>query len=883
MSSKTAFCNEEDVDGSDVEIVDGEDPTEDITQGLIQAAPSVKEQASQFLLEDRRVATTSQTSSFIHMISTISQRQRSVVLLGALHHGKTSVAAMLGSRDATTVPYKQRQDEIDRKISLKTNVATCVVSGAYFQKASMLVTCIDTPGHPDFIAEVAAGVRLADCALVCVDCVEGCLDYTTRMIELAALENLQIVLVFTKIDRLLMDLRLTPIDAYRRLRSIVDTVNNTIASTGRVKFVSPVHGSVCFSSSHLGLFFSLETFAQKYIDVFGHQHSAGTIAKKLWGPVTFDSSTKRFTKMNDDRSVPSFVSFVLDPIYKVVAHSITGKGNEALSSSLSASPRSPIEAAREAIRHFCGDPHLNACDAVVNVAPCSAQRLSDLTSRLNASSEALEIGALAISPLCRTQNESTQYAVVRVVSGSLTTGTDLFVVDEVAPADDYFVSRITELVLKTPEGFVPVQEAHAGQVVYALGLGKRAGGNLILFQPKSRPADKADASFRPLLHKALRTSLVVLPLHHDTPMFKVSVEPCVPSKLQQLNDGMQAIRRSSPGLDITTHDSGERTITGFGELQLDTVLFELRRVLCKGVRITPSQPHVPFCETVATSASEQGALACVGAPMHSMIGMTAASVEQQLAQQLEYGEIETSPKGQLQLWTTLRRDYHWDIVSARGILAFGPHQTKGSNVLVDDLIDEETTVTRDNRRSHLGAIVKGFQSATRSGPLCEEPMRNVKFMLTHVSAAEGREAALAMNSKAVVRQAFFGGRPRLMEPLYSVEILSAPSRVGIIRDLLRERRGALITEKGIPGTPLALLKGVLPVIDAPGFEVQLRLKTNGEAFGTMMFDHWDLVPGDPLDTSVRLSPLQPAKGSELARDFVLKTRFRKGFHSEITI
>jgi hypothetical protein len=43
-----------------------------------------------------------------------------------------------------------------------------------------------------------------------------------------------------------------------------------------------------------------------------------------------------------------------------------------------------------------------------------------------------------------------------------------------------------------------------------------------------------------------------------------------------------------------------------------------------------------------------------------------------------------------------------------------------------------------------------------------------------------------------------------------------------------------------------------------------------------VFDHWAVVPGDPLDRNVILHPLEPSPPLALARDFMVKTRRRKG-------
>ena len=72
----------------------------------------------------------------------------------------------------------------------------------------------------------------------------------------------------------------------------------------------------------------------------------------------------------------------------------------------------------------------------------------------------------------------------------------------------------------------------------------------------------------------------------------------------------------------------------------------------------------------------------------------------------------------------MRSRYEWDILAARSIWAFGPG-ADGPNVLLDDTLPGEV----DKRL--LGAVrdsvVQGFQWGAREGPLCDEPIRGVKF------------------------------------------------------------------------------------------------------------------------------------------------------------
>jgi 116 kDa U5 small nuclear ribonucleoprotein component len=57
----------------------------------------------------------------------------------------------------------------------------------------------------------------------------------------------------------------------------------------------------------------------------------------------------------------------------------------------------------------------------------------------------------------------------------------------------------------------------------------------------------------------------------------------------------------------------------------------------------------------------------------------------------------------------------------------------------------------------------------------------------------------------------------------------------------------------------------------------------GQAFCTQVFDHWKEVPGDPLDKGIILHPLEPSPIPHLAREFMVKTRRRKGLSEDVSI
>ena len=125
--------------------------------------------------------------------------------------------------------------------------------------------------------------------------------------------------------------------------------------------------------------------------------------------------------------------------------------------------------------------------------------------------------------------------------------------------------------------------------------------------------------------------------------------------------------------------------------------------------------------------------------------------------------------------------------------------------------------------------------------------------------------------------------PRLMEPIYYVEVQAPADCISAVYTVLARRRGHVTQDIPKAGSPLYTVKALIPVIDANGFETDLRTATQGQAFCQQIFDHWSIVPGDPTDKTIKLRPLEPASGQALARDLVLKTRRRKGLGDQIAV
>ena len=61
----------------------------------------------------------------------------------------------------------------------------------------------------------------------------------------------------------------------------------------------------------------------------------------------------------------------------------------------------------------------------------------------------------------------------------------------------------------------------------------------------------------------------------------------------------------------------------------------------------------------------------------------------------------------------------------------------------------------------------------------------------------------------------------------------------------------MFEEAQTPGTPMFVVKAYLPVNESFGFTADLRSNTGGQAFPQCVFDHWQILPGDPLSEGTK--------------------------------
>lgn len=898
---KQYYPTAQQVYGADVETLVQEEDAQPLTEPII--APV---QQKKFAIEEATLPPVHFSREFMTDLLNYPEQVRNIALVGHLHHGKTAFMDMLvmqthdlnkrlenrqGRRREEQLRYTDTHFlERERGLSIKAAPMSLVLQGT--KGKSHLFNILDTPGHVNFVDEVAASLRLADGAVLVVDVVEGVQANTKQIIKHAILEDVPLAMVVNKMDRLILELKLPPNDAYFKLKHVIEEVNTTIETVlpgqGEKRRLSPEKGNVAFACTSMGWCFTLQSFARMYANAYPQLDSAD-FALRLWGDIFFNPSSRKFTRKGiEEHSKRSFVKFVLEPIYKLYSHTIS-ESPESLKETLasvgiSIKPTQLKSDAKVLLKLVCEQffgPATGFVDMVLQHVPSpvngAKQKLEryytgPLDSKLAAAmANCDQDGPLVVhvTKLFSSTDAASFRALGRIMSGTARPGQQVRVLGEgYTPEDE------EDMVTAT------ISDTWITETCYNIPTSGVPAGNWVLLGGVDNSIVKT-ATLVPLKLEDGEEAYIFKPIRHMTEsVFKVAVEPVNPSELPKMLEGLRKINKSYPLISTKVEESGEHVILGTGELYMDCVLHDLRRLYSE-MDIKVSDPVTRFCETVV----ETSAIMCYSITPNkkNKITMIAEPLDDGIAEDIESGAVSIKDPIR-KVAKFFEEKYDWDKLAARSIWAFGPDEM-GPNILQDDTLPSD--VDKRLLATVRDSITQGFSWGTKEGPLCEEPIRNTSFKITHVSLADQAiyrgGGQIIPTARRAVYSSFLMASPRLMEPMYSCTVTGPADAVGIVDKALFGRRGHILTEGPIAGTPLYSLHGLIPVIDSFGFETDLRTHTQGQLTVSLVFDKWSVVPGDPLDRDVKLKPLEMAPAMATARDFVLKTRRRKGLAEDITV
>ncbi|CAG0882744.1 unnamed protein product [Cyprideis torosa] len=219
-----------------------------------------------------------------------------------------------------------------------------------YDEKEHLIHLLDSPGHVDFCYEVDVALATADGALILVDCVEGVCPQTVQSLRGAYRQRLTPILVLNKIDRLITEQKLDPLDAYFRMVQIVEQVNVVMGElfasellrgeeeeeegkqtdmgqrrdyTSALEkaddsdvYFQPSRGNVLFGSALHGWTFSISNFVTAYSKILGVDEHI--IREGLWGDCYYNKKQKKIlTGAHEKGKKPLFVQCILDNLWHI--------------------------------------------------------------------------------------------------------------------------------------------------------------------------------------------------------------------------------------------------------------------------------------------------------------------------------------------------------------------------------------------------------------------------------------------------------------------------------------------------------------------------------------------------------------------------------------
>jgi len=795
---------------------------------------------------------------------------RNMSVIAHVDHGKSTLTDSLLSKAGIIASAKAgetratdtRKDEQERCITIKSTAISM-----YFEMeekdlafvkqerekdcAGFLINLIDSPGHVDFSSEVTAALRVTDGALVVVDCVSGVCVQTETVLRQAIAERIKPVLFMNKMDRALLELQLEQEDLFQTFQRIVENVNVIIATyadddgpMGIVR-VDPSNASVGFGSGLHGWAFTIKQFAELYSSKFGVD--VDKLMKKLWGENFFNLKTKKWSKTKSEDNVRSFCQFVLDPIYKMFDAIMNFKKDETdklldklgLKSKLK---HEELQQEGKPLMKCVMRNWLPAGEAMFQMivihlpSPVTAQKyraemlyegpLDDQAAVAMKQCDPNGPLMMYISKMVPTSDKGRFYAFGRVFAGKIATGQKVRIMGpNFTPGkkEDLYEKSIQRTILMMGRYIEAIEDVPCGNICGLVGVDQFLvkTGTITTFKEAHNM-------------KVMKFSV--------SPVVRVAVEPKNAADLPKLVEGLKRLAKSDPMVQCVIEESGEHIIAGAGELHLEICLKDLEEDHAQ-IPIKKSDPVVSYRETVSEESNQM----CLSKSpnKHNRLFMKAVPMPDGLAEDIDDGEVSNKQDFKIR-GRYLADKYEYDVTEARKIWCFGP-DTMGPNILID------CTKGVQYLNEIKDSVVAGFQWATKEGVLCDENMRGVRFNIydvtLHTDAIHRGGGQIIPTARRVLYACALTAAPRLMEPVYLVEIQCPENAVGGIYGVLNRRRGHVFEEAQVAGTPMFHVKAYLPVNESFGFTADLRSNTGGQAFPQCVFDHWQIMQGDPMEAT----------------------------------
>jgi elongation factor G len=275
------------------------------------------------------------------------------------------------------------------------------------------------------------------------------------------------------------------------------------------------------------------------------------------------------------------------------------------------------------------------------------------------------------------------------------------------------------------------------------------------------------------------------------PVISVAVEPKTKSDQDKLSVGLQRLAEEDPTFRVSTDDeTGQTIIAGMGELHLEIIVDRLKREF--NVEANVGRPQVAYRETASKRVENvQG----------KFVRQTGGSGQ--------YGDA---------------------------IVNLEPGEPGSGYEFADKIVGGKVP------KEYIPAVDAGIKEAMESGILAGYPVVDVKVELVDGSYhdVDSSERAFKIAGSMAFKEALKRSKPKLLEPMMAVEVVTPEEFLGDVMGNLNSRRGRVEGMQPIGNGQL--VKASVPLSEMFGYATDLRSMTQGRAEFTMQFDRYEEVP-----------------------------------------
>jgi len=275
------------------------------------------------------------------------------------------------------------------------------------------------------------------------------------------------------------------------------------------------------------------------------------------------------------------------------------------------------------------------------------------------------------------------------------------------------------------------------------------------------------------------------------PVISVAIEPRTKADQDKLGQGLQRLAEEDPTFQVRSdEETGQTLIAGMGELHLEIIVDRLTREF--NVDANVGRPQVAYRETASKPVEK---------------------IEGRFVRQ-------TGGRGQY----------------GHAVINLEPAQPGDGYEFVDRIVGGKIP------REYIPSVDLGIQEAMESGVLAGFPVVDIRVELVDGSYhdVDSSEMAFKIAGSMAFKNAVQRAKPKLLEPVMAVEVVTPEEYLGDVMGNLNQRRGRV--EHLEPRGNAQAVRARVPLAEMFGYATDLRSMTQGRATFTMQFDRYEEVP-----------------------------------------